>query len=438
MQLRHVVTCFVRRPDDGTVLLGRRSDRVSTYPGRWAAVSGSVDEANPTEQAYREIREETGLLREQVELRAGGRPVRFPDWELDIAWVVHPYLFICRDPEQVRRDWEHVRFQWTRPERIPELTTVPMLTEAYGAAVAAEGQPGLDELFREISDDREHGAEELGLWTLEALRTAAVAAGGDRDAFREACRQALSLRPSMAPVRSAALEAWAAASGASLDPERLDTDVATEHIDGLIRAREQGPLQAAGAAAALLPENAAVVTLSYSSTVLFTLREAAGKLGSAVVAESRPACEGRRTAELVASWDVPTELMTDAAGAGEVENADAVLFGADAVSGEGAVVNKTGSLALCCVAAHFGVPTICVATGSKILPSGMQPQIEEMPPDELGEPIEGVTRRNPYFEAVPPSLVGKLIGPGGPFGEEAVRGRAERLRELETELTGTA
>jgi len=141
MQLRHVVTCFLRNPADGTVLLGRRSDRVSTYPGHWAAISGSVEDAGPTEQAYREIEEETGLARSQVHLLAEGRAVRFPDWALGVVWVVHPYLLQCETSEAVRPDWEHVRFQWTDPRRIPDLRTVPGLAEAYEAAVRQRRGP---------------------------------------------------------------------------------------------------------------------------------------------------------------------------------------------------------------------------------------------------------------------------------------------------------
>ncbi len=141
MQLRHVVTCFLRNPADGTVLLGQRSDRVSTYPGHWAAISGSVEEAGPAEQAYREIEEETGLSRSQVVLLGEGRPVRFPDRELGVVWVVHPYLFRCEAPEAIRTDWEHVRFQWTDPGRICELRTVPGLAEAYEAAVRQRRGP---------------------------------------------------------------------------------------------------------------------------------------------------------------------------------------------------------------------------------------------------------------------------------------------------------
>ena len=60
MDERRVVTAFLTRGNQ--VLLLRRSDRVSTYKGRWAGVSGSVEAGStPIEQAIQEIEEETGL-----------------------------------------------------------------------------------------------------------------------------------------------------------------------------------------------------------------------------------------------------------------------------------------------------------------------------------------------------------------------------------------
>ena len=195
MQLRHVVSSFLVHPEDGTILLGRRSDRVGTYPGYWAAVSGAVEAAEPLEQALREIEEETGLDRTQVELRAEGRPLRFADWDLGTVWVVHPFLFRCLAPQDVRPDWEHARFEWLSPSRIPDLRTVPKLLDAYQAVAYSAGPLNSSRVFEMVRDDRVHGAEELGLWTLEGLRRAAgealaVSVRPDQVlcAMRSACR----------------------------------------------------------------------------------------------------------------------------------------------------------------------------------------------------------------------------------------------------------
>ncbi len=431
MQLRHVVTCFLVHPDRDAVLLGRRSDKVNTYPGRWAGISGSVEEdAGPLQQAYREIREETGLERSDTELQSRGRPVRFSDWKLGALWVVHPYLFRCLSPEQVRRDWEHVRFEWTDPERIPELPTVPKLWEAYRTARRSEGSSEAERVFEAVKDDREHGAEELGIWTLEGLKAAADEAAGKGPEERvrrvaAACRRALDLRPSMATVRSAALEAFAACREAEDVPAALQR---------LLDERERAMLAAPQAAAAELTPEVRVVTLSRSFSVLAALWEASGKVRRLVVAESRPAKEGRAAAETAASFGIETELMTDAAAAGAVREADLVLLGADSLLPDGSAVNKTGSFSLCCAARCSGARTLVVATRSKVLPKGQSPRMEEMSPEELGEPIEGVRTRNVYFERIPAELVGATVTASGPTGPAELAERAGRLSVLQREL----
>lgn len=442
MQLRHVVTSFLLHPADGTVLLGCRSDRVSTYPGHWGAISGSVEGVVPLEQAYREIEEETGLPPSELELLAEGWPVRFPDWALGVVWVVHPCLLRCASPERVRPDWEHVRFEWVEPSRISRLRAVPKLLEAYEAATAAEGRPDSRWAFDLVRHDRRHGAEQLGLWALEGLKGAAEEALAVTDrradilsAMKAACREALALRPSMAPVRSAALRVFGVCRDvlggeeAGAAPESIVPEIAA-----LIAAREEESVAPASAAMPFIPDGARVVTLSYSFTVLCALREAAGRISGLTVAESRPALEGRQTARLAASFGVPTDLVTDAAAVRTVQHADLVMFGADALCADGSVVNKAGTFALCCAARHFGTPALCLATESKVLPAGRQPRMEEMEPEELGEPIPGVRTRNVYFESVPGELVGRVLTGAGPMDPERLRSVAESLAELEDAL----
>jgi ADP-ribose pyrophosphatase YjhB (NUDIX family) len=131
MDERHVVTCFLlhRGADGDRLLLVRRSDRVSTYRGRWAAISGTV-ETTPDEQALTEIREETGLDPAQVRRLACGRPLVVEDHDLDRRWVVHPYLFSVGDPTALRLDWEQSEARWITPGELDRFPTVPQLAVA--------------------------------------------------------------------------------------------------------------------------------------------------------------------------------------------------------------------------------------------------------------------------------------------------------------------
>ena len=131
MQQAKVVTCFLlRRAAGDEVLLLRRSEHVGTYRGRWAAVSGYLEEAFPLAQAYREIAEETGLTLEQVSLLRTGDPLEVLDAEAGRRWIVHPFLFEVRPDAPVQVDWEHTEARWVRPEEVFAFDTVPQLAEA--------------------------------------------------------------------------------------------------------------------------------------------------------------------------------------------------------------------------------------------------------------------------------------------------------------------
>lgn len=125
---KHVVTCFLVR--DGKVLVLRRSDKVGTYRGKWAAVSGYLEPGEaPLERALIEISEETGIGRERVVLRGEGPSIAVAG----TPFLVHPFLFELRSGE-VTTDWEHTDSKWVDPEKLAGLDTVPMLAGAFEAA----------------------------------------------------------------------------------------------------------------------------------------------------------------------------------------------------------------------------------------------------------------------------------------------------------------
>jgi len=110
----------------------RRSERVGTYRGKWAGVSGYIEPGStPQQQAWTEIREEAGLDRDDVELVQEGETLEVVDSELSRKWIVHPFRFRVLNPEKIRIDWEHTEARWTAPEDIGRHHTVPRLLEAW-------------------------------------------------------------------------------------------------------------------------------------------------------------------------------------------------------------------------------------------------------------------------------------------------------------------
>ena len=126
LQEKRVVTCFLK--SGGEILLLRRSDRVGSYRGRWAGVSGYI-ETTADEQALTEIAEETSLSENDLTLTKKGRPLPVEDESLGVRWIVHPYLFHIKDRDKIKIDWEHKETKWIDPKDIGNYQTVPMLRE---------------------------------------------------------------------------------------------------------------------------------------------------------------------------------------------------------------------------------------------------------------------------------------------------------------------
>ncbi len=130
MEERHVVTCFLEY--EGKIPILRRSERVGTYRGKWAGVSGYIEEGNtPYQQALKEIGEETGLGTEDVELVKQGQPLEVIDEEIGRRWVVHPFRFRVKRADQISIDWEHTEMKWIEPKDIAKYETVPNLMETW-------------------------------------------------------------------------------------------------------------------------------------------------------------------------------------------------------------------------------------------------------------------------------------------------------------------
>jgi ADP-ribose pyrophosphatase YjhB (NUDIX family) len=109
-----------------------RSERVGTYRGKWAGVSGYIENGiTPWQQAWTEVKEEAALDREDVELAQEGQPLEVIDAELGRKWIVHPFRFKVLRPEKIRIDWEHTEAKWIAPEDIALHETVPKLLEAW-------------------------------------------------------------------------------------------------------------------------------------------------------------------------------------------------------------------------------------------------------------------------------------------------------------------
>ncbi len=120
---KHVVTSILR--SKGRILLLCRSDKVGSYRGQWAGVSGFIEPREGAEEAARrELMEEIGM--ERPSFTRSIEPQMFRDG--DTVWCVHPFLVDAKDPV-IKIDWEHRSFEWVSPKDLSGYQTVPGLQQ---------------------------------------------------------------------------------------------------------------------------------------------------------------------------------------------------------------------------------------------------------------------------------------------------------------------
>ena len=132
--LKKIATSII--DSKGKILILKRSDDVGTYKGRWACVSGYIEKGEiADETALREISEELGLERDDLEFVRKGKVLYARDKE--IMWAVHPFLFQAKKPD-IKLDWEHDLYKWIFPDEINNYETVPKLKETIESVLISE------------------------------------------------------------------------------------------------------------------------------------------------------------------------------------------------------------------------------------------------------------------------------------------------------------
>jgi 8-oxo-dGTP pyrophosphatase MutT (NUDIX family) len=128
---QHVVTCFLQF--DSKILILKRSDKVRTHKRKWAGVSGYIESGETdSETALKEIREETGLTADSVELIRKGEPIHVQDGMR--VWIVHPFLFKA-NTNKITIDWEHTEYRWIAPDELKNFNFVVFLNHALSAVI---------------------------------------------------------------------------------------------------------------------------------------------------------------------------------------------------------------------------------------------------------------------------------------------------------------
>lgn len=267
-----------------------------------------------------------------------------------------------------------------------------------------------DRELSKIVEDREHGARELARRCLDILAESArdLSARDDqalKEQLAERAERLAEARPSMTPLQNL-LKLWRD----NLEDIPAELDAARQFADqtaqDLIQASVHAVTEVAQHAAHMLGSGKTIMTHSLSSTLIEVCRVLKDRNPRMIITESRPLCEGRKLAERLSAWQIPTTYITEAQMGLFVGQADAVLVGADSVLPNGDVINKAGTYLLALAAQDQRVPFYACCESFKFRETNEAPPLEEMSAAELQVPDwPWVRPRNIYFEVVPARLV---------------------------------
>ncbi len=113
-------------------LMLKRSEKVNINRGLWCGVAGRIEKGTtPEETAFKEIKEETDLQKNQIELIGSAPPILI-DIDAHNEAFVYPFLFRTYRPI-IKLDWEHTEYKWVKLNMIENLETVPRLNEIIKA-----------------------------------------------------------------------------------------------------------------------------------------------------------------------------------------------------------------------------------------------------------------------------------------------------------------
>jgi ribose 1,5-bisphosphate isomerase len=146
-----------------------------------------------------------------------------------------------------------------------------------------------------------------------------------------------------------------------------------------------------------------------------------GKNIRVVATEVRPRNQGLLTIRALNDAGIDTDFIVDSAVRSFISGIDLVIVGADAVTVNGAVINKIGTSQVAHSAAEARVDVIVAAETYKFAPrtiTGEMIEIEERPaqevlPDSIARTLPHVTVRNPAFDVTPAEDIDLIVTEAG-------------------------
>ncbi len=123
-----VLNCFVKSGDE--ILLMKRSDKVSTYQGKWHILAGYIDEfVSIEDKVLEELREEAGILPDKVKNFQIVDSFTVTNDNTGKSRRVYSTAVELKHKPEVKLNWEHTDFRWIKPEQVVDFDIIPNLVD---------------------------------------------------------------------------------------------------------------------------------------------------------------------------------------------------------------------------------------------------------------------------------------------------------------------
>jgi ribose 1,5-bisphosphate isomerase len=270
------------------------------------------------------------------------------------------------------------------------------------------------------------GAGRIARAAAEALRDHALSIGAtDLSAFTAEMEKAAEILAATRPTAVSLPNAvHIVMAGLDKAKDVKDARSAIVHrADGFIRSSHHALENIAQFGARHIRDGDTILTHCNSEVALGCIIEAhrSGKDIEVFATEVRPRNQGHITIRTLNDAGIKTNFIVDSAVRSFINDVDLVIVGADAVTVNGAVVNKIGTSQVAHAAKEARVNVMVAAETYKFAPRtviGELIRIEERPPDEvlpaaLLKTLRNVTVRNPAFDVTPAEYIDLIVTEAG-------------------------
>ena len=273
----------------------------------------------------------------------------------------------------------------------------------------------IEEAARKIESMEVRGAARIARFAAETLMEYAKTISRNFDGEMEkASKRLMNTRPTAVSLFNA-INYVMSYSGRS-DEEKRENLIkrAEEFIEWVDTAREKiGRI-----GAKRIMDGSTVMTHCNSSAALSVIKHAfdEGKDIRVIATESRPRHQGYLTTKELADYGIDVTLIVDSAVRYFMKEVDVVVVGADTVTVNGALINKTGTSQIALAAKEARVPFMVAAETYKFSPKTLLGELVVIEERDAAEVVKGellnhpnVTVRNPAFDVTPRDYIDLIV-----------------------------